>query len=59
MELEEKIAAMRTALDEDEGEFWKARRSTLPLFRENVHPAIRAKFWKEFRDLSDRARNRK
>jgi hypothetical protein len=62
-ELRGQIEVMREALAQEAepkfGPFWEARRACLPLFKETIHPAIRATLWGEFRELSDQARRLK
>ena len=36
--------------------FWEARHLSLQLFKENLHPAVRAKFWNDFVELSKEAK---
>lgn len=40
-------------------EFWEARRIVLPLFKENLNPAIRSKLWNEYVELTVEARRLK
>ncbi len=40
-------------------EFWEARRLVLPLFKENLNPAIRSKLWNEYVELTVEARRLK
>ncbi len=36
--------------------FWEARHLSLQLFKENLHPVVRAKFWNDFVELSKEAK---
>ncbi|MGE3954020.1 MAG: hypothetical protein AB7F31_02330 [Parachlamydiales bacterium] len=36
--------------------FWEARERCVPLFKEGIHPAVRALLWQQYRDLSQEAR---
>lgn len=36
--------------------FWEARRFCLPLFKENLNPIVRSKYWSEFTELSKEAK---
>lgn len=64
---EEKISYglqfMRTALSQEGNphfrEFWDARRFILPFFKDAINPAIRAKFWSEYVELTVEARRLK
>lgn len=40
-------------------EFWEARRLVLPIFKENLNPAIRSKLWNEYVELTVEARRLK
>lgn len=40
-------------------EFWEARRELLPLFKQNLGPAIRSKLWSEYVELTVEARRLK
>ena len=40
-------------------EFWESRRLVLPFFKENLNPAIRAKLWGEYVELTVEARRLK
>ena len=40
-------------------EFWEARRDLLPLFKQNLNPAIRSKLWNEYVELTVEARRLK
>lgn len=40
-------------------EFWEARRIILPLFKENLNPAIRSNLWNEYVELTVEARRLK
>jgi len=54
------LAFMRTSISQEGKprfrEFWEARQAVLPLFKENIHPAIRSKLWDECVDLTVEAR---
>ena len=39
--------------------FWEARRFCLPLFKKNLNPVVRSKFWGEFTELSQEAKRLK
>lgn len=39
--------------------FWEARRLCLPLFKENISPALRAQLWTKYSELSKEARRLK
>ncbi|OGN58664.1 MAG: hypothetical protein A3C42_04015, partial [Chlamydiae bacterium RIFCSPHIGHO2_02_FULL_45_9] len=64
---EEKIAHglrfMRSSISQEGSphfrEFWEARRAVLPLFRENLNPAIRSNLWNEYVELTVEARRLK
>jgi hypothetical protein len=65
--VEEKISCglefMRSAISQEGSphfrEFWEARRLVLPLFKDNVNPAIRSKLWGEYVELTAEARRLK
>jgi len=40
-------------------EFWEARRDLLPIFKQNLNPAIRSKLWNEYVELTVEARRLK
>jgi DNA repair exonuclease SbcCD ATPase subunit len=64
---EEKIALglefMRASISQEGTprfrEFWEARRDLLPLFKQNLGPAIRSKLWNEYVELTIEARRLK
>ena len=64
---EEKIALglqfMRGAISQEGTprfrEFWEARRDLLPLFKQNINPAIRSNLWNEYVELTVEARRLK
>lgn len=65
---EEKIAHglqfMRSSISQEGGsprfrEFWEARKLLLPLFKENLNPAIRSRLWDEYVELTVEARKLK
>ncbi|WP_068470175.1 hypothetical protein [Candidatus Protochlamydia phocaeensis] len=39
--------------------FWEARRLCLPLFKENISPAVRSQLWQKYSELSKEARRLK
>lgn len=64
---EEKIAHgllfMRSSISQEGSprfrEFWEARKTVLPFFKENLNPAIRSKLWGEYVELTVEARRLK
>src|SRR5690242_12341464 len=64
---EEKIAFglefMRKAISQEGSphfrEFWEARKTVLPFFKENINIAIRSKLWGEYVELTSEARRLK
>ncbi len=54
------LSFMRTSISQEGKprfrEFWEARKAVLPLFKENIHPAIRSKLWDEYVELTVEAR---
>lgn len=57
------LAEMRRSISQEGTphfrQFWEVRRLTLPLFKENLHPVVRSKFWDEYVELTVEARRLK
>ncbi|MCH9630337.1 MAG: hypothetical protein S4CHLAM37_03330 [Chlamydiia bacterium] len=57
------IEFMRNSISQNKAprfkDFWEAKKLCLPLFKEKINPALKAKFWTEYTELSTEAKRLK